>query len=146
MDFLLNFIIIALFIFPFIAFIHEAGHAFFIKVFGGEINEFAIGSGDVLWGKNAFRINKAYFAGGRVITVTDDLFSKNQKVFIILGGVLFNLFSALALDLYTGYSFFVFRNYLDSFVFVSYINVFINLLPFTTINGKSDGKKLAELF
>ncbi|MDG5473548.1 site-2 protease family protein [Jeotgalibacillus sp. ET6] len=145
MDFLMNFVIITLFIFPFIAFIHESGHAFFIKVFGGKISEFAIGIGDVLWQKNMFVINKAYFAGGRVVTATEDLFSKSQKVFILLGGVIFNLISALALDLYTGYDFFVFRNYLDSFIFVSYLNVFINLIPFTTINGKSDGKKLVEL-
>jgi len=58
MDFLINFVIIALFIFPFIALIHESGHAFFVKIFGGEISEFAIGNGEVLWKKNTFAIKK----------------------------------------------------------------------------------------
>ncbi|WP_144512887.1 site-2 protease family protein [Bacillus sp. FJAT-22090] len=146
MDFLINFVIIALFIFPFIALIHESGHAFFVKLFGGEISEFAIGNGEVLWKKHKFTIKKAYFVGGRVVTKSDEGFSKTQRVFILLGGVIFNFLSAFVLDLFTGYEFGVFRNYLDSFIFVSYLNVVINLFPLTTIIGTSDGKQLVELY
>ena len=75
MDFLINFVIIGLFIFPFIALIHESGHAFFIKLFGGKIKEFAIGNGETLWKVKAFSIKKAYFAGGRVVSENEEVFS-----------------------------------------------------------------------
>lgn len=146
MDFLINFVIIALFIFPFIALIHESGHAFFVKLFGGEISEFAIGNGEVLWKKKFFIIKKAYFVGGRVVAKNMEEFSKTQKALFFLGGVIFNFLSAFVLDLLMGYEFGVFRNYLDSFIFVSYFNVVINLVPLTTIIGTSDGKKLVELY
>ncbi|ALS78769.1 site-2 protease family protein [Planococcus kocurii] len=146
MNFLVNFIIIGLFIFPFVAFIHETGHAFFLKLFGGKINEFSIGNGKILWKKNNFNIRNAYFAGGRVVPNTINWMSTTQKSFFFLGGVLFNLISALVLDVTTGYELGVFRHYLDSFIFVSYLNVFINLVPLTTIFGDTDGKKLVELY
>lgn len=145
MDFLINFVIIALFIFPFIALIHESGHAFFVKLFGGEISEFAIGNGEILWKKNVFAIKQAYFVGGRVVPKNIEKLSKTQKALIFLGGVICNCLSAFVIDLFTGYEFGVFRNYLDSFIFVSYLNVVINLVPLTTIIGTTDGKKLVEL-
>lgn len=145
MDFMINFVIIALFIFPFIALIHEAGHAFFLKLFGGEISEFSIGNGDVLWKRNKFTIRKAYFAGGKVVTPSLDRLSTAQKALFFLGGVIFNLLSAIALDVATGYEWWVFRSYLDSFIFVSYLNVVINLVPLITVAGKTDGKKLTDL-
>lgn len=146
MDFMINFVIIALFIFPFIALIHELGHAFFLKLFGGTIREFAIGIGDVLWQKNKFSIRTVYFAGGWVLPKDISILTKTQKSFYYLGGVIFNLLSALALDLFTGYEFLVFRNYLDSFIFVSYLNVLVNLIPLTYISGTSDGEKIVKLY
>lgn len=146
MSFFVNFIIIGLFVFPFIAFIHETGHAFFLKLFGGKVNEFSIGNGKIRWKKNNFNIRTAYFAGGRVVPNNIELMNTSQKSFFFLGGVIFNLISALILDMITGYEFGVFRHYLDSFIFVSYLNVFINLVPLTTTFGETDGKKLIELY
>ncbi|MCM3356594.1 site-2 protease family protein [Psychrobacillus sp. FSL K6-4046] len=145
MDFIVNFVIITLFIFPVIALIHELGHAFFLKLFGGAVKEFAIGNGNVLWKKNVFFIKTAYFAGGRVVPENIEILSKNKKMFFYLGGVLFNLLSALTLHFLTGYEFFVFRNYLDSFIFVSYLNVIINLIPLVTVIGPTDGKQIIDL-
>ena len=142
MDFFFNFFIIALFIFPFIALIHESGHAFFLKLFGGKINEFTIGMGDIAWKKNRFVLRKAYFAGGWIIPGNLEVLSKYQKIVYFSGGVIFNLLSALVLDLLTGYEFGTFRNYMDSFIFVSCLNVLINLIPFVSINGLSDGKQI----
>lgn len=146
MDFLFNFIVITLLIFPFIALIHESGHAFFLKLFGGKVKEFSIGNGDVLWRKNVFHIKKVYFAGGRVAAENFGIFSRNQRVAFLFGGVLFNFLSALALHLMTGYEFFVFRNYLDSFIFVSYLNVVVNLIPLNTVVGETDGKQIVNLY
>ncbi|WP_342598096.1 site-2 protease family protein [Psychrobacillus sp. FSL H8-0483] len=146
MDFLINFVIITLFICPIIALIHESGHAFFLKIFGAKVSEFSIGNGDILWRKNNFFIKKAYFFGGRVVPENHEILSKNQRVFFYLGGVLFNFLSSLVLHLLTGYEFLVFRNYLDSFIFVSYLFVVINLIPLNTIIGATDGKQLVELY
>lgn len=146
MDFIINFIIITLFICPIIALVHESGHAFFLKIFGAKVSEFSIGNGDVLWRKNNFFIKKAYFFGGRVFTEDYNMLSKNQRTFYFLGGVFFNYLSALVLHLLTGYEFLVFRNYLDSFIFVSYLTVLINLIPLNTILGETDGKQLVKLY
>lgn len=146
MDFFSNLIVITLLIFPFIALIHELGHAFFLKLFGGRVKEFAIGNGDVLWKGNVFYIKTAYFAGGRVKAEDIGVLNKNQKVLFYIGGVLFNLVSALASHVITGFEFFVFRNYLDSFIFVSYLNVLINLIPLNTVVGATDGKQIVNLY
>lgn len=146
LDFLVNFIIITLLIFPFVALIHEFGHAFFLKLFGGKVKEFSIGNGDVLWTKDVFHIKKAYFAGGRVVAENIGDLNKNQRAAFTFGGVLFNFLSAIALHLITGYEFFVFRSYLDSFIFVSYLNVVINLIPLNTVVGPTDGKQLVNLY
>jgi len=144
--FLINFVIITLFICPIIALIHESGHAFFLKIFGAKVSEFSIGNGDILWRKNNFFIKKVYFFGGRVVSENHEILSKNQRVFVYLGGIFFNFLSSLVLHLWTGYEFLVFRNYLDSFIFVSYLFVVINLIPLTTIIGATDGKQLVELY
>ncbi len=146
MDFFINFIVIALFVFPFIALIHEAGHAFFLKLAGGELLELSIGNGEVLWKYKLFYLRVAYFAGGQVVAKDIEILGKFQRTLFYLGGILFNLASAVILDLTTGYELGVFRNYLDSFIFVSYLNVVINLLPLTTIVGDTDGKKLVHLY
>ncbi|ANU18007.1 hypothetical protein BBI11_13595 [Planococcus maritimus] len=146
MDFFINFIVITLFIFPFIALIHEAGHAFFLKLSGGELVEFSIGNGEVLWKYKLFYLRVAYFAGGHVVAKDIEALGKFQRSLFYLGGVLFNLVSAVILDLATGFELGVFRNYLDSFIFVSYLTVAINLLPMTTLIGDSDGKKLVNLY
>ncbi|CAM3313908.1 site-2 protease family protein [Filibacter tadaridae] len=146
MDFFINFIVIALFIFPIIALIHESGHAFFLKIYGGKISDFSIGNGDIFWSKNNFNIRKAYFLGGKVTPENLEVLSKYQKTLFILGGVVFNFLSALILHLLTDYEFLVFRSYIDSFIFVSYLNVVINLIPLNTIIGFSDGKQLGELY
>ncbi|MBD7944380.1 MULTISPECIES: site-2 protease family protein [Psychrobacillus] len=146
MDFLINFIIITLFISPIIALIHEAGHAFFLKIFGAKVSEFSIGNGNTLLQINNFLIKKVYFFGGRVFSENHEKLSKSQKTFYYLGGVFFNFISAIVLHLLTGYEFLVFRNYLDSFIFVSYLTVLINLIPLNTIIGATDGKQLIELY
>lgn len=146
MDFLMNFVIITLLISPVIALVHESGHAFFLKIFGAKVSEFSIGNGDILWRTNNFSIKKVYFFGGRVFSENHEILNKSQRTFFYLGGVLFNFLSALVLHLFTDYEFLVFRNYLDSFIFVSYLTVLINLLPLNTIIGATDGKQLVELY
>ena len=146
MDFFINFIVIALFIFPFITLIHELGHTFFLKLSGGKLLELSIGKGEVLWKYKLFYLRVAYFAGGHVVAKDIEALGKFQRSLFYLGGVLFNLVSAVILDLATGFELGVFRNYLDSFIFVSYLTVLINLLPMTTIVGDTDGKQLVHLY
>ena len=112
MDFIINFIIITLFICPIIALVHESGHAFFLKIFGAKVSEFSIGNGDVLWRKNNFFIKKAYFFGGRVFTEDYNMLSKNQRTFYFLGGVLLFLPKA-RITVYT------FLSYLPMLAFAS---------------------------
>ncbi|MCP3026447.1 site-2 protease family protein [Halobacillus sp. A5] len=143
MDFAFNFLIYMFILFPIVSIVHEFGHAFFAKLFSQKIEEISIGMGKVIFEKDLLSIKSAYFAFGWV-TLNEDMegkMTKFQTSLFLLGGIIFNLATAVILDIFTGYEFFYFRNYVDSFIFLSYLQV-LNLLPVTLIHGESDGKQM----
>ncbi|WP_176140617.1 hypothetical protein [Halobacillus salinus] len=93
-----------------------------------------------------FRIRSAYFAFGLVKLNHSNgkKMTKAQTCLYLLGGIISNLLIAILLDILTGYEFFTFRNYMDSFIFLSYLQVIINLIPLTATHGESDGKKVLQ--
>lgn len=144
MDFWINFLIYVLVLFPIVTVIHEFGHAFFAKVFSQDIQEISLGMGEEVFRKGLFKVRSAYFAFGWV-KLNEEKMSKWQHLIFLMGGILFNFVVAVTLDLVTGYEFFVFRNYLDSFIFLSYLQVVVNIIPLAFIHGDSDGKQVMQV-
>ncbi|WP_273130903.1 site-2 protease family protein [Bacillus weihaiensis] len=145
MDYVYNLLIYLFILFPIVAIIHEFGHAFFALLFKQKIDEISIGMGNVIVKIGSFKIRSAYFAFGWV-KLKERRMSKFQEFIFLMGGIIFNLITAVILDLVTEYEFLNFRNYLDSFIFLSYITGILNIIPFTTIHGDTDGKQILQLF
>lgn len=77
------------FLIPVVVAIHEAGHAFFVKLFGGKVATFAIGSGKRIFRFKNFEIRER-FAGGECIedfSHTNKL-NDTQWIWYALGGVM----------------------------------------------------------
>lgn len=128
--------------------IHECGHAFFVKFFGGNIRSIQIGTGEskFSWGKIV--VNKYFFLFGLA-----DFDQKTLKVnnkfsifFIFFGGVLFNIIVLIAVIL-------IFNKYDPGHFLKGYYIGFTTtlilsaLFPMTYPNGfDSDGKHILRLF
>ncbi|WP_025783397.1 site-2 protease family protein [Sporosarcina sp. D27] len=137
--------IVALFIFqPLNVFIHEHGHAFFVKIFGGKVYKIEIGIGDPLFKIGSLQVNKQFFMFGicRGEYNSPDstlLIEKIKLSLIALGGIIFNLATILLLivvKMYTSH-----HHFLDGYFF-SFTGVLIlsAIIPVTYFTGyKSDG-------
>jgi hypothetical protein len=78
--------------------LHEFGHFFFAKLFGGRVIVH-IGTGNVLFKIGSIRIRKLYFYDGwcEYVSVSRGA-RKVEKVLVYLGGSLFNIISILVLN------------------------------------------------
>ncbi|MCM3757308.1 hypothetical protein M3197_07370 [Sporosarcina aquimarina] len=144
--------VIALFIFqPLNVFIHEIGHAFFVKIFGGNVFKIEVGVGEPLIRIGSIQINKQFFMFGicRCEYNPTDPSLLNEKVklsFIALGGVIFNLmtiFILIALKLNTTH-----HHFLDSYFFgFTGFLILSAIIPLTYFTGlKSDGWILVNIW
>lgn len=140
--------IVALFIFqPLSVLIHELGHAFFAKLFGGKIVKLEIGIGEPLFSLEKFQLNKYFFIMG-YCSYESNLTEQNRiKLSLIaLGGVFFNLATIVMLiliKLYTDHS-----HFLDGYFFgFTGILVLFSIIPVTYFTGDiSDGKWLIKIW
>ncbi|WP_432355588.1 site-2 protease family protein [Sporosarcina sp. A2] len=144
--------VVALFIFqPLNVFIHENGHAFFVKVFGGVVFKIEIGIGEPLFNIGFIQVNKQFFMFGicKCEYNPTDPTSINERVklsLIALGGVIFNLITILILIAVKMYS--AHHHFLDGYFFsFTGILVLSALIPVTYFTGyKSDGLVLINIW
>lgn len=128
--------------------IHECGHAFFVKFFGGSIRNIYIGTGEpkFSWGKIV--VNKYFYLFGLADFDQETLKVNNKfsNFLIAFGGALFNTIVLVAVIL-------IFNQY-DAGHFLKgyYIGFTVTLIvsaliPMTYPNGyDSDGKHILRLF
>lgn len=141
--------IVGIFIFcPLNLFIHELGHAFFIKLFGGKIKHIHIGVGDSLFTFSKFIVHRSFFIFGFVEFDEDTLKIHNttSNVLIGLGGVLFNALSLIVViiifNLYDPSNFL--KGYYIGFTLTLILSA---LVPITYSDGTdSDGKGVLKNF
>lgn len=140
---------IGLFIFsPLNIFIHELGHAFFIKIFGGKLKKIYIGTGEPLFDIGKIVVNKYFFLFGLADYDSSSLSINNRlsSFFIAIGGVLFNLITLfiviLAFNSYDPGNFL--KGYYIGFTCMLIISA---IVPITYPDGSySDGKHIMRLF
>lgn len=60
----MNFNIGAILLVPICTFIHELGHALFVKLFGGKVIQVEIGTGPVLFQIGSVAFKRMFFLGG----------------------------------------------------------------------------------
>jgi Zn-dependent protease len=120
--------------------IHELGHYFFAKLFGGKVIVH-IGTGNILFNLGSVRIRKLYFYDGwcEYISLSRKS-SKMDKVLVYLGGSLFNIASILILNGLIIKGILVPNIFIYQFTYFSFYFIFFSLFPINHLNGcPSDG-------
>ncbi|MGM0835318.1 MAG: hypothetical protein ACQEV7_04110 [Bacillota bacterium] len=125
---------------PMVTILHELGHFFFAKLFGGKVIVH-IGTGNVLFKIGSLRIRKLYFYDGwcEYITVSKRA-GKMEKALVYLGGSLFNFASILILNGLIMKGMLEPNILIYQFTYFSFYFVFFSLFPIDHLNGcPSDG-------
>lgn len=123
--------------------IHELGHGFFIRIFGGKIDLIGFGSGPVLIKFKKFVIGKKLILTGRIEWNIEKTLSVHQRFLISFGGIFFNIVTATIVWIFVDVRF---ADFYRGFIIYSYLIAIASLIPLTYSDGvKSDGLKLFEL-
>ena len=125
--------------------IHELGHLFFVKVFGGKVTKFCIGFGRDIIKIGVIRIRIFFILGGSVHSKDWRKHTLFSKIFFIMGGILFNLITIITLKLLMGFTSTKIYYYLSILYEYNLYFIVFNLLPITVFNINLDGKQLYEL-
>jgi len=137
-----------LFYCPINIFIHEVGHAFFIKMFGGKMKRIQVGYGSPAFEFGKIVVNKYFFIFGAAEFDERTLKIKNKlsAFFIYFGGVLFNIiFLVLAIIAFNTHDpGSIYKGYYIGFTVTLIISA---LIPMTYPDGSfSDGKHIFKIF
>ena len=144
MEFIINCLTYIL-LYPFIAMIHELGHGFFVKLFGGEVNRIGFGSGG-----STFQVKKLFIGthtrwAGMIYWTISNKISRGKEILILLGGVIFNFMTGVLIWLFIWYYDFQSLILSNTIVF-SFVAVLTSLIPFTLSDGiDTDGKQILKL-
>ena len=124
---------------PIIILIHEVGHVFFVKLFGGKTCRIVLGSGKKILSLEKIDIYTLCFTGG--ICFYEDLKMDNKisQISIALGGIIFNIMAFFISILLLKH---INNLYLTHFKNLNLILAIYNMLPLTVKNFDSDGKQL----
>ena len=125
---------------PMVTIIHELGHYFFAKLFGGKVIVH-IGTGNVLFNFGSFRIRKLYFYDGwcEYISLCKNA-TKLEKILVYLGGAFFNILSIVILNTLLLNGIFQPNIFFYQFTYFSFYFLFFSLFPINHLNGcPSDG-------
>ncbi len=137
---------LGLFIFePIIVLIHELGHAFFNFIFGGKTKKIVIGKGKRLFSIGILEIRRWYFYSGQCSVKSPENDSKPLTIIMLLGGVLFQLFTGIILLLLVKLGIIEHGNWLDVFLSFSFVMAVSAIIPITYPDGmNSDGKQIYQ--
>lgn len=140
---------VALFLFqPPNVLIHEYGHAFFVKIFGGRVTNIEVGIGEPLFRVGHVQVNKQFFIFGMCrYEGTPEISKSRLKLsFIAVGDVLFNAVTITLLILIKVYT--DHNHFLNGYYFgVTGMLILSALFPMTYSTGLySDGKWLVTIW
>ena len=138
---------LGLFIFePIIVLIHELGHAFFNFIFGGKTKKIVIRKGKRLFSIGILEIRRWYFYSGQCSVKSPENDSKPLTIIMLLGGVLFQLFTGIILVLLVKLGIIEYGNWLDVFLNFSLFMAVSAIIPVTyPDNTNSDGKQIYQI-
>lgn len=144
MEFIEN-LLLSLLLYPFLAFIHELGHGFFVKLFRGEIIRIGFGTGENIFKIKKFHIGSQLKWHGYIQYIFPEKLSTKKELCVTLGGVFFNFITGLLIWAIVSY-YDIASTLLGLSITISFMMVIINLLPLTFSDGTvSDGKQILTL-
>lgn len=125
---------------PMVTVLHEFGHYFFAKLFGGKVIVH-VGTGKTIFKFGPIRIRNLYFYDGwcEYVKVCSGA-RKIEKILVYLGGALFNITSILVLNQLIIMEILEPNIFIYQFTYFSFYYVFFSLFPINYLNGcPSDG-------
>ncbi|MBZ9634874.1 site-2 protease family protein [Clostridium sp. FP1] len=129
---------------PIIILIHELGHVFFAKLFGAKIKNIVIGSGKTVLTLGKLKIKTVYFYRG-AFTVDKLGNSKFKKIFVLLGGALFNIASCLIIIILFNLNVISQTNLFAVFINFSFFAAVFSIIPMTYGNENNDGLQVYQV-
>ncbi|RTQ92261.1 hypothetical protein [Lysinibacillus telephonicus] len=140
LEYIFNIFITLLIIFPLTIFIHELGHAFFLKIFKIPFNKIILGIGKELFSINKIQINTYYFLGGGCDYSLTNRVHWFKYFLFSFGGILFNIISVCLVYYFSKDILFHSDSFLSNisllFILISSVSI-LNILPLRfTIFGK----------
>ncbi|TLS38152.1 hypothetical protein [Pseudalkalibacillus caeni] len=139
------FILALLLTLPLVTAIHQAGHVFFARIFGGKI-KFAIGAGKTIIRIGPLEIKRIYFMDGWCQYSDISVNKKWAHLLIYFGGSLFNIASILIVNSLIHMGVLPVHLFFYQFVYFSIYLVFFSLFPLQYRDGHpSDGKAIYDL-
>ena len=139
--FFVNFFLIL----PIVTLVHEAGHVFVARLFGGKI-KFCIGTGKTVFNIGSLEVKKKYFMEGWC-QYEDLTYNKTWvHVLIYLAGSAFNLIIILMMNYLIIDKILPAALFFYQYSYFSIYFIFFSLLPYTNGDGKpSDGRAIYEV-
>ena len=123
--------------------LHELGHAFFVKIFGGKILSIGFGTGEHLIQIKKFFIKKNSWLSGRIFWSSKKVMNNIKQFFIDIGGPLINILSATLIWIFGDAEY---ADWYRGYIIYSYLIGIFSLIPLTYNDGvASDGLKLLNL-
>lgn len=148
----MNFNIGAILLVPICTFIHELGHALFVKLFGGKVIQVEIGTGPVLFQIGSVAFKRMFFVGGFCIFEWPNgkKVSKFEEFLVFFGGVAMNALLIVILY-FLRVHFHIKSDIIGHLNFINFFMIILCLVPFklSIQNNRqiiSDGKRIFELF
>ncbi len=132
-------------ILPVVTLIHEMGHYFFTRIFGGRM-EINIGTGKPLMKVGPFRLNRIYFWDGWCEYESLRVENRLTNILVYAGGSIFNLMGILLVNALIYAGVFEASIFTYQFAYFSFYFVFFSLFPIDHPNGyPSDGKAILNV-
>lgn len=133
------------FILPIVTLVHEAGHVWVARLFGGKI-KFCIGTGETLFNIGSLEVKKKYFMEGWC-QYEDLTYNKTwAHVSIYLAGSVFNVIVILIINYLILIDVLPKALFFNQFAYFSFYFIFFSLIPFKNNEGKpSDGMAIYEV-
>ncbi|WP_121610902.1 site-2 protease family protein [Mesobacillus foraminis] len=119
-----------LLIYPLVIFIHELGHAFFVKLLGGNFR-LMIGRGRQLFKKGPFSLHVMYFLDSYCEYAKLKWNNRLTHFLVHAGGILFNLASVLILNLLISNGYLEERKVFEQF---SYFSVWLSVFSLVPVD------------
>ena len=130
---------------PIVTLVHQLGHMFFARLFGGRVNVH-IGTGKVLTKIGPLHIRRLYFYDGwcEYVTIAKKKI-RWQLILVYLGGSIFNLASILIVNGWVLMNGMEEGIFVYQFVYFSFYFLFFSLFPVWRGDDPSDGMAVWNL-
>lgn len=120
------------------------GHAFFVRIYGGEIKGLGFGEGEVLIKVKKFFVKRKLILMGRIEWKLPINLTSYKYILIYLGGIIFNIITGTLVWIFGNVEY---ADYYRNFIIFSYLVSFCSLVPFKySPNTDSDGLKVLNIF